>query len=82
MPTIPSLRSRRRSAPSTHWFIVGAKRLDQLDNNLAAVDLKLTPDEIQRLDEVSALPLEYPGWMLSVQGADRTDPTKARFGRR
>ena len=68
--------------PVVTSIIVGAKRLDQLNDNLAAVDLKLTPDEIQQLDEVSALPLEYPGWMLPFQGADRTDPTKARFGRR
>jgi aryl-alcohol dehydrogenase-like predicted oxidoreductase len=68
--------------PVVTSIIVGAKRLDQLNDNLAAVDLKLTPDEIQQLDEVSALPLEYPGWMLPVQGADRTDPAKARFGRR
>ena len=68
--------------PVVTSIIVGAKRLDQLNDNLAAVDLKLTPDEIQRLDEVSALPPEYPGWMLPFQGADRTDPTKARFGRR
>jgi aryl-alcohol dehydrogenase-like predicted oxidoreductase len=68
--------------PVVTSIIVGAKRLDQLNDNLAAVDLKLTPDEIQQLDEVSALPPEYPGWMLPVQGADRTDPTKVRFGRR
>jgi aryl-alcohol dehydrogenase-like predicted oxidoreductase len=68
--------------PVVTSIIVGARRLEQLNDNLAAVDLKLTPDEIQRLDEVSALPLEYPGWMLPVQGADRTDPTKARFARR
>jgi aryl-alcohol dehydrogenase-like predicted oxidoreductase len=60
-------------------IIIGAKRLDQLADNLAAVDLKLTPDEIKQLDEVSALPPEYPGWMLPFQGADRQDPTKARF---
>ena len=63
-------------------IIIGAKRLDQLNDNLAAVELKLAPDEIQILDEVSALPPEYPGWMLPVQGADRTDPAKARFGKR
>ena len=68
--------------PVVTSIIIGAKRLDQLNDNLAAVDLKLTPDEIKRLDEVSALPPEYPGWMLPFQGADRTDPTKARFGRR
>jgi aryl-alcohol dehydrogenase-like predicted oxidoreductase len=68
--------------PVVTSIIIGAKRLAQLIDNLAAVALKLTPDEIQQLDEVSALPPEYPGWMLPVQGADRTDPTKARFGRR
>jgi aryl-alcohol dehydrogenase-like predicted oxidoreductase len=68
--------------PVVTSIIIGAKRLDQLNDNLAAMDLKLTPDEIQRLDDVSALPPEYPGWMLPFQGADRTDPTKARFGRR
>jgi aryl-alcohol dehydrogenase-like predicted oxidoreductase len=51
--------------------IIGAKRLDQLHANLAAVNLKLSEDEIKRLDEVSALPPEYPGWMLPFQGADR-----------
>ena len=30
--------------------------------------------EIKRLDEVSALPPEYPGWMLPFQGADRLEP--------
>jgi aryl-alcohol dehydrogenase-like predicted oxidoreductase len=68
--------------PVVTSIIIGAKRRDQLVDNLAAVELKLTADEIQRLDDVSALPLEYPGWMLPFQGADRTDPSKARFGRR
>lgn len=54
--------------------IVGAKRPDQLMDNLAAVDLDLTADDIKRLDEVSTLPPEYPGWMLAVQGADRLGP--------
>jgi aryl-alcohol dehydrogenase-like predicted oxidoreductase len=65
--------------PVVTSIIIGAKRHDQLADNLAAVDLKLTPDEIKQLDQVSALPPEYPGWMLPFQGADRQDPTKARF---
>jgi aryl-alcohol dehydrogenase-like predicted oxidoreductase len=68
--------------PVVTSVIIGAKRLDQLNDNLAAVDLKFAPDEIKRLDEISALPPEYPGWMIPIQGADRTDPTKTRFGRR
>jgi aryl-alcohol dehydrogenase-like predicted oxidoreductase len=51
--------------------IIGARRLDQLQDNLAALDLKLTEDEIKHLDEVSALPPEYRGWMLPFQNAHR-----------
>ncbi|KKC35661.1 aldo/keto reductase [Devosia epidermidihirudinis] len=47
--------------------IVGAKSVEQLDDNLAAVDVALTADELQRLDKVSALPAEYPGWMIERQ---------------
>ena len=54
--------------------IIGAKRLDQPQDNLAAADLRLTPDEIKQLDEVSALPPEYPGWMLPFQDANRLEP--------
>lgn len=51
--------------------IIGAKTVAQLDDNLAATDIRLTAEELARLDAVSALPAEYPGWMLERQGADR-----------
>jgi aryl-alcohol dehydrogenase-like predicted oxidoreductase len=54
--------------------IIGAKSIDQLHDNLVAADLKLSPEELQQLDEVSALPLEYPGWMLPFQDANRRQP--------
>jgi aryl-alcohol dehydrogenase-like predicted oxidoreductase len=57
--------------PVVTSVIIGAKRLDQLQDNLAAAELTLTQDELRRLDEVSALPPEYPGWVLPLQGADR-----------
>src|SRR5882724_248031 len=57
--------------PVVTSVILGAKRLDQLQDNLAAMDLKLSEDEIKKLDEVSALPPEYPSWMLYVQNAER-----------
>jgi len=60
--------------PVVTSVIIGAKRLDQLQDNLAAVEITLTPDELGQLDEVSALPPEYPGWMLLSQGADRLQP--------
>ena len=61
--------------PVVTSVIIGAKRLDQLQDNLAAVELTLTRDELRQLDDVSALPPEYPGWVLPFQGADRLGPT-------
>jgi aryl-alcohol dehydrogenase-like predicted oxidoreductase len=66
--------------PVVTSIIIGAKRLDQLNDNIAAVDLKLSPEELQQLDEVSTLPPEYPGWMLPFQGANRLDPAVQRPG--
>jgi aryl-alcohol dehydrogenase-like predicted oxidoreductase len=62
------------SKPVVTSIIVGAKRLDQLQDNLAAVELTLTEEELRQLDEVSALPPEYPAWMLSTQSAARLGP--------
>lgn len=59
--------------PVVTSVIIGAKRHDQLQDNLAAAELTLTPEELKRLDEVSTLPPEYPGWMLPFQGADRLE---------
>ena len=50
--------------------IVGARRMDQLEDNLASVDLALTDEEMARLDDVSRLPVSYPHWMTSL-GDDR-----------
>jgi aryl-alcohol dehydrogenase-like predicted oxidoreductase len=59
--------------PVVTSVIIGAKRVEQLQDNLAAVDLKLTDEESKKLDAVSALPPEYPGWMLPFQGANRLE---------
>ncbi len=53
--------------------IIGAKRPEQLADNLAAVDIQLSEVELAQLDAVSALPREYPGWMLERQGEYRRD---------
>jgi len=66
--------------PFVTSVIIGAKRMDQLEDNIAAVDLKLSPQEVKVLDEVSALPLEYPGWMVEFQAMDRLGPIE-RFER-
>ncbi|MES3007708.1 MAG: aldo/keto reductase [Pseudomonadota bacterium] len=50
--------------------IIGAKTTEQLLDNLAAVDSKLSAEQLKRLDEASALPSEYPGWMLDFQNRE------------
>ena len=63
--------------PVVSAIIIGAKNEEQLKDNLAVTDLVLSPDEIAELDKVSALPPEYPGWMLERQGHER-GPKEAR----
>ncbi|MDH5330335.1 MAG: aldo/keto reductase [Aquincola sp.] len=57
--------------PQVTTVIIGAKRPDQLADNLAATQVTLSADELRALDEVSRLPAEYPGWMLERQGEVR-----------
>jgi aryl-alcohol dehydrogenase-like predicted oxidoreductase len=57
--------------PFVTTVIIGAKRIEQLDQNLAATGLKLDADDLKKLDDVSALAPEYPGWMVARQGAGR-----------
>ena len=59
--------------PAVTSVIVGAKREDQLRDNLGACDLSLSPEQLHALDEASRLTPEYPGWMMERQGAFRAD---------
>lgn len=58
--------------PVVTSVIVGAKRLSQLTENIGAVDVKLSAEELGKLDSVSALRKEYPGWMIERQSGYRT----------
>jgi aryl-alcohol dehydrogenase-like predicted oxidoreductase len=57
--------------PQVTTVIVGAKRPEQLADNIASTQLTLSPGELAQLDAVSALPSEYPGWMFDRQGEVR-----------
>ena len=46
--------------PAVTSVIFGARSLEQLDDNLAAADVKLTDEDVKRLDDASALKLGYP----------------------
>ncbi|RKH02139.1 aldo/keto reductase [Corallococcus sp. CA047B] len=62
--------------PHVTTVILGAKTEAQLEDNLAASELRLTPAQLEKLDTVSKLPPEYPGWMVERQNADRFPPTR------
>ena len=49
--------------------IIGAKKIEQLEDNLKATEVELSDAELDTLAKVSALPREYPGWMFETQGA-------------
>ena len=51
--------------------IIGAKTVAQLQANIKSTEIELSADELKTIDEVSALPKEYPGWMAERQSADR-----------
>jgi aryl-alcohol dehydrogenase-like predicted oxidoreductase len=57
----------------TTSVIVGARNEAQLRDNLAAPGLQLSPTQLERLNAASALPSEYPGWMINLQQRDRLE---------
>jgi aryl-alcohol dehydrogenase-like predicted oxidoreductase len=57
--------------------IIGARNVSQLDDNLKAVDVTLSPADLSALDEASKLAPEYPAWM-EMLGSDRR-PGERRF---
>ncbi|GAC1406745.1 MAG: aldo/keto reductase [Burkholderiaceae bacterium] len=63
--------------PQVTSVIVGAKRTEQLADNIAATSVTLSPEERQAIDEASRLPAEYPGWMTERQGEYRLKQMEA-----
>ena len=57
--------------PQVTSVIVGAKRPEQLADNMAATQVALSEAELQQIDAASRLPSEYPGWMFERQGEYR-----------
>jgi aryl-alcohol dehydrogenase-like predicted oxidoreductase len=51
--------------------IIGAKKPDQLLDNIRSTEIILSEEDIKKIDEVSALAKEYPSWMVERQSADR-----------
>jgi aryl-alcohol dehydrogenase-like predicted oxidoreductase len=58
--------------PVVSSIIIGATKIYQLQDNLKSVDVILTTDELNQLNEVSKLPVEYPANVLEIMTMDRS----------
>ena len=57
-------------------IIIGAKRMEQLDDNIKSTEIQFSQDELKKLDEISKLAPEYPGWMTERMQGDRNPNTR------
>jgi aryl-alcohol dehydrogenase-like predicted oxidoreductase len=62
------------SRPQVSSVIMGVRTPEQLKDNLGASQVQLSAEDLLTLEELSALPPEYPGWMLTRQGQSRAKP--------
>jgi len=61
-----------RHQPGVTSTIIGAKTVKQLQDNIQSAKVQLSADDLQKIDAVSPLPLQYPGWMVKQQGGYRS----------
>jgi len=54
-----------------HIVLLGARSLEQFDENLGSLDVQLTPDQLKQLDDATKPKVIYPNWMIQRQGAGR-----------
>jgi aryl-alcohol dehydrogenase-like predicted oxidoreductase len=57
--------------PVVTSVIIGANKMEQLEDNLKSGDVQFSPEEWERLNTVSKLQPEYPGWMLEYTAGNR-----------
>jgi aryl-alcohol dehydrogenase-like predicted oxidoreductase len=68
--------------PAVTSVLVGAKRIEQLEDNIAATHVVLSPEELARLDGLSRSSPEYPGWMAAAWDAGRPEQLREAAVRR
>jgi aryl-alcohol dehydrogenase-like predicted oxidoreductase len=66
------------SRPGVTSLVIGARTTEQLRDNLAAAELRLSEDDLSRLEAVSAEPMRYPFWHQAATAADRLGPADLR----
>jgi aryl-alcohol dehydrogenase-like predicted oxidoreductase len=60
-----------RAQPGLTSMLIGARTVEQLEENLAAVELDLSQDELDRVDELSPAPQYWPSWQVESNRASR-----------
>jgi aryl-alcohol dehydrogenase-like predicted oxidoreductase len=60
-----------RQQPGVTSTIIGAKNSKQLIDNISSIQITLSADDLKKVDAVSPLPLQYPGWMVKQQSGYR-----------
>lgn len=68
------------SRPQVSSVLIGASRLNQLDDNIAAADLALTPDEIAELDAATAPTPDFATGVTRVPDGPIVNALAARPG--
>ena len=57
--------------PGVASIIIGANKMTQLEDNLKAAELELSPEEVEQLSRTTAPPSMYPQWMIERQNVGR-----------
>ncbi|MFV9671435.1 aldo/keto reductase [Pantoea sp. KXB25] len=60
-----------RHQPEVTSIVLGITRVEQLEANLGCTEVELSAEELAQLDKASALPMEYPGWMIANGSTER-----------
>jgi aryl-alcohol dehydrogenase-like predicted oxidoreductase len=66
-----------RAKPLVTAPLLGARSLEQLEDNLACLAWELTADEVARLDDVSAVETPYPYDFIDRASAERLQPVSS-----
>jgi len=60
-----------RQQPGVTSTIIGAKTIQQLNDNVQSLNVQLSEEDLNKIDAISPLPAQYPGWMAKMQGSYR-----------
>jgi len=63
--------------PWVSSVLLGARTMEQLEDNIGAAEWALSAEEVARLDAASETPLVYPYWVHQFSGAERNPPLRS-----